>query len=228
MLERAELERAIDIQSRSYMLLRWLSGAVSKGFIAANRAHEFADVSDSAFAWIEDHLQNFPTDARPESKSDLRAFANFFSTYVMTSFDIVEEPGVRKTSPCGCYCPWCTTISKAPHLKRKKLARRDRHRAESLMVDRLVELAVESDRDLSPDEANELLANGTLRRSAAYSTYGVWLLRRLHGPTDGKSIMRLWREIAWLPTGSPRTDLALAVDDFLDSEQQLLAAFDAS
>lgn len=79
MLPPDRLKLAIDIQARSYRLLRWVAEAIGKGFIPATRAHEYADVSDSAYDWIEEHYLNLPADCRP-AKDQLRPFANFFAT----------------------------------------------------------------------------------------------------------------------------------------------------
>jgi len=91
MLPPDDLTLAIDIQSRSYKLLRWVATAIEKGFIPATRAHEYADVSDSAYDWVDQHYLNFPADTRPD-RQHLRQFANFFSTSVISSFDPTAKP----------------------------------------------------------------------------------------------------------------------------------------
>jgi len=221
MLPADDLRLAIDIQSRSYKLLRWVAEGIKKGFIPATRAHEYAGVSDSALDWLEHHYLNFPAEARPDRRH-LRQFANFFSTYVMSSFDVIEHPGMRLQSPCGCYCPWCAQIVNAPHLHAKKPSKRDKARADDLMCDRIAALSLEEEVPLGPGVAAQLVHDRATRRFAGYSAYGHWLIKRMDGFSDGKSVLALWRVIAWHPTGSPIKGFALQYEDFLHAEQSLL------
>lgn len=223
MLSPDRLTLAIDIQSRSYQLLRWVADAVQKGFIAATRAHEYANVSDAAFEWIDRHYSNIPSQMRPDRRH-LKEFANFFATYVTSSFDIVEQPGVRLVSQCGCYCPLCRHLVNARHLQPKKLTKRDKNRAMNLMIDRVTALALEEGFSLNSEAATNIVQDLAARRSAGYSTYGYWLIKRTEGISDGKAILALWREIAWHPTGSPIREFMLRYEDFVDAEQSLIAA----
>ena len=226
MLSADDLTLAIDIQSRCYRLLRWVADAIKEGFIPATRAHEYANVADSTFDWLELHYANFPADCRPDRRH-LRQFANFFSTYVMTLFDVVENPDVQLVSRCGCYCCWCSQIVKAPHLRPKKLSKRDKARAADLMVDRVVALALEERVPLAHDDAVKITEDEATRRSAAYSAYGYWLIKRMDGTTDGKSVLALWREIAWHPAGSPIKNFSLQYRDFIAAEESLVGAMRA-
>lgn len=67
----------------------------------------------------------------------------------------------------------------------------------------------------------DLLKSDETRRSAAYSAYGCWLIRRLDSDTDGKAVLALWREISWKRTGSPLKDFKLVYSDFLKAEESL-------
>jgi hypothetical protein len=66
------------------------------------------------------------------------------------------------------------------------------------------------------------------RRRSAYSTYGYWLIRRLKGDAEGKSILGLWREIAWNRTGSPIKGFKLRLEDFVKAESSLVEALRTS
>jgi len=223
MLAADRLLLAIDIHSQSYQLLRWVAEAVRRGFIPAVRAHQYADAGDSAFAWMEEHYLNFPLGMRPDRRH-LREFANFFGTYVTSSFDIVEQPGTRLDSRCGCYCRMCAHLVNAPHLRAKKPGRRNKERAGQLMIRRVGALARE-DRIAATDSAVAAVVNGDqTRRSAAYSTYGHWLIRRLEGDTDGPAVLALWREFAWERAGSPIKGFRLRHEDFIIAEEVLAAA----
>ncbi len=223
MLAADRLTLAIAIHSQSYQLLRWVAEAVRKGFIPATRAHQYANTSDAAFAWMQDHYLNFPQGMRPD-KRHLREFSNFFGTYVTSSFDIVEQPGARLDSRCGCYCPLCVHLVNAPHLQAKKLRKRDKARADQLMVNRVTALASEEEIGVTDSAVVAIVRSDETRRSAAYSAYGYWLIRRLEGDTDGTAVLALWREIAWKRTGSPIKNFQLRFKDFIDAEELLADA----
>jgi hypothetical protein len=222
MLPANRLTLAIHIQSHSYQLLKWVADAVCKGFIPAEHAHQFANVCDAAYAWMEEHFFNLPTELRPD-RQHLREFANFFATYVTSSFDIVVQPGTRLVSRCGCYCPLCSRLVNAPHLRTKRLSRRDKERANTLMANRLDMLAREEVISCQHDLA-DLARSEEFRRAAAFSAYGYWLIRRLEGDTDGKSVLALWREIAWSRAGSPVKNFKLQYQDFVEAEETLINA----
>ena len=223
MLSPDRLTLAIEIQSRSYKLLRWVADAIGKGFIPITRAHQYAKASDAAYDWIGEHYMNFPAAVRPDRRY-LREFANFFGTYVTSSFDIVERPGTRRVSSCGCYCPLCVQIVNAPFLQPKKLTKRDRERAIELMADRVTALAREEGIGAQPQHVAALVRNVQTRRDAAYSAYGHWLIRRLEGQSDGRAVLSLWREIAWNRTGAPIKGFTLLCQDFIEAEETLVDA----
>ena len=225
MLPADRLQLAIDIQGRSYRLLRWVAEAIGKGFIPATRAHQYADVADSAYDWIDKHYLNLPTNARPD-RTHQREFANFFATYMMSSFDIIEQPGMREVDPCGCRCRFCSILVKAPHLQTKKLSPKMKQRALRLMVDRIQQLAIESGTPVTPDSAEQIATFEQTRRWAGYSAYGHWLIKRLDGLTDGPSILALWREIAWNKSGSPIPKFELKHADFVEAETSLIRAIE--
>jgi hypothetical protein len=223
MLAPDRLTLAIDIHAQSYHLLRWVGEAVGRGFIPATRAHQYATVGEAALDWIEEHYLNFPQAMRPD-RLHLREFANFFATYVTSSFDIIERPGTRLDSRCGCYCPMCAVLVNAPHLRVKQLTKRDKDRAQQLMIHRVTALASEEGIEVSEQDIVAVVQGEKTRRSAAYSTCGHWLIRRLDGDTDGKAVLALWREIAWKPTGSPIKNFQLLYPDFVDAEVSLTDA----
>jgi hypothetical protein len=221
MLPSDRLKLAIEIQARSYRLLKWVAEAVGKGFIPATRAHGYADMPDSAYDWIEEHYLNLPASARPE-RNQLRPFANFFATYMLSSFDIVEQPGRRRVSPCGCYCSLCAYLVNAPHLRTKKLSKKMKQRALRLMADRVQQLATESAIAVTRELAERIATAEPTRRSAGYSAYGHWLIKRLDGLSDGPSILALWREIAWQRSGSPIGGFEMDYADFVAAEETLV------
>ena len=228
MLPTEDLRLALDIHLRSYKLLRWLGRVVDAGEIPIPRVvssrHE-DDVTAATLDWIEPFHVSFPSEMRP-APDKLREFAAFFGTYLTSSFDVTNDPGVVLRNQYGgtCFCPICARLVNGSHLKAKKLTASDKKRALSLMVDRLAELAHEHDVKLTTSDAEALIANPECRIAAAYSTYGYWLIQRTKGVTDGPSILALWRHFAWTEAGSPRKDFKLQYDDIRESEDLLLTS----
>lgn len=223
MLPNDRLSHALSVHATSYRLLKWMGDAIGKGFIPVWRAHGYGSSVEGAAGWISANYHSLPADARPEP-DQLQEFARFFSTYLITSFDVYEEPGARLISECGCRCELCVRLVAASNLQPKRLEKRDKARAEKLMTQRLMDLAAEHGVGLDSDQAEVLAARPEHRRNIAYSAYGDWLIRRLDGKSDGGSILVLWRLIAWKPTGSPIPGFKLHERDFIAAEAALLAA----
>lgn len=242
MLPAERLKLAISIHSKCYKLLGWVSDAIKRGFIPLTRAHEYSSMADSSYEWVVEHYDNLPTELRPERRH-LREFSNYFSTYLSTSFDLIEQPEQRLKSKCGCYCPLCRYLVQAPHLQLKKVLKKDKNRAVLLMEYRLQALAREEEIDVNSSTIAGVLKTEAIttaqaeskdaniinyRRLAAYSTYGYWLLQRLDGYSDGVSLLALWREIAYEPAGSPMQNFKLKYEDFAKAEVALVAFFKLS
>jgi hypothetical protein len=136
---------------------------------------------------------------------------------------LVEDPGHRRISECGCPCPICCYLVRAPHLKTRKLTRKDKRKAEELKRDRLVSLVGE--RGLAPDDAviDAILADEDRSRLAALSAYGRELLRRCHGRSAGPPVLALWRQVAWSRQGARDKSFDLDAQTILDAEEELAA-----
>jgi len=105
MLSPQEITRAVNLQQRSYRLLKWMADAVSKGFINFDTAHDYSSVPEATEKWILRHYDNIPPNARP-GRSELPEFCAMFSTYLTNSFVLVREPGKQLYSPdAHCFCP---------------------------------------------------------------------------------------------------------------------------
>jgi hypothetical protein len=206
-------------------LLMWIGQAIDKGLIQPSRAARHSGGPEAVTEWLRSNYVHIPEDLRPPMAS-IEEFAAFFSTYSISSFDVVEKPGMRGEGPTpqfGCRCELCMRIINAPHLQAKKLYAADKRRANSLMTECLVQLARESGEDIREQHATRLVTDQATRRSAAYVAYGHWLIRRLEGESDGPAILALWRIIAWDPRGGMRRNFALQLDQFKAAETLLLA-----
>lgn len=223
MLDPGRLEQAIDLQRRSYALLKWMSEAIPRGFISFATAHDYADSARAALAWISEHFDNLPPAGRPPSRDPetLSRFANFFSSYLETSFDLDEKPGKRLESHCGCYCPFCTVAVSAPHLRAKRLGQPDKDRAYALELDCLNELALSLGLSFQNDALASLLLDRGVREDAALVAYALQLFRRCDGAYTGPWVLALWRTFAWRETGSPKHDFELTPELVLEAERAL-------
>ena len=81
-------------------------------------------------------------------------------------------------------------------------------------------LAQEEGFQVTRDEAAALAISH--RREAAYSAYGMSLLKRIKGSVGGPHILALWRMIAWKPEGSPIKGFRLKAEDIFDAEHKLV------
>ena len=219
MLNREEVERAVNLHHKSYNLLRWLTTAVTKGVIRFDRAHDYLDGAEAAKEWIERHYLNLPPDCRPET-DELEAFAKFFATYLTTSFDLVKQPGQRLRSECGCPCPMCSYMVGASHLQPKKVYRRDKARARKMKIDALQQLAFKCDTRLDLKHAEELIDSPDSAMEASLIAYGQQLVARTRGISEGPAVLVLWREIAWDRT-APKKNFQLEVDNILSAQDSL-------
>lgn len=204
----------------------WISDAIDKDLIQPSRAAHQSGGPDAATEWLRSNYHHIPEHLRP-SKNDIAEFAAFFSTYLTSSFDVTEKPGTKGEGPTpryGCRCELCMRIVNAPHLRTKKLFARDKRRADFLMTESVSKLATENGLELNENLATQLVTDAATRRHAAYVSYGQWLVRRLHGESDGPAVLALWRLIAWDPRGGMRRGFELELDDFKVAEKEILSS----
>jgi hypothetical protein len=89
MFERSQIERAVDLQQRSYKLLRWMIDAIDRGFISIGAAHTFSTFPEATTAWIDRHYNDLPNAARPPrddmpTSSTIRASASTRPTRIVS------------------------------------------------------------------------------------------------------------------------------------------------
>jgi hypothetical protein len=222
-LDREQVERAVELQARGYRLLKWLEKALNEGFIAPEAAHLYARMEDAALAWIERHYLNLPDAARPE-RGDLPAFSRLFSTYLTNTFDLEENPGKRLYSPdAHCFCPCCSWMVRVPHLTPKKIRAADKKVAESLKRALVRKLALHTSSSIFEDAVDEVLRDPSLKEAVGLTTYADDLLQRLNGIAVGPATLVLWRSFAWTQQGSPKKGFVLSSDAIMLSQQAILA-----
>lgn len=221
MFDRDEISRAVNLQKRSYELLKWVASAIKSGFISFNAAHAYSSMPAVAEAWIERHYHNIPEKARPPLE-EIKDFSGLFSTYLENSFELVSHPGERLYSPGNhCFCPWCSWMVDAPNLKTKSPTTKDKKRAGKMMLDVIKRIAAERNVRLS-EQRIEALANAPdLQEAIALSAYGDDLLRRMKGSAVGPAALVLWRKFAWASGGGSKRDFELTPEMILNAERIL-------
>lgn len=222
MLDTNDLALAVDLHRRSYRMLLWLSDRARRSDELVNVIHSSVSTREAAYEWMTRLYGSLPGDTRPETRL-LRQYADFFSTYLQTSFTYDDQP-TRTVNPCGCYCRYCTYIVSAPALKTRRVTTRDKRRAGKLVEDRLLELAYEEGLPQRGIALSGLLADVDVRVAAAWSTYGSWLIRRCRGQTPGPALLALWRKIKSDPNRSFPNAQGLRMEDFTRAEELLLLA----
>jgi len=220
MLVESDIEFALSIQNRCFKLLQWLGNAIREGFVPLVKAHDVTDAGRAARAWVETHFYNLPEECRPFA-DEMEPFANFFGTYLETSFDIIAQPKERYVSSCGCFCPWCSRLVQTQHLKPKTHTREDKERAGKLRMRRMEMIAREEGLPSFELQIRESLGDESVRLQSSLAAYGAALLNRLKGVSDGPAVLALWRDFAWSRDGSPIRRFKLQSRLILKAEQEL-------
>jgi hypothetical protein len=223
MFDARELDRALDLRQRGYRLLRWLIEAIDRGFVSFDAAHSYTTFPETAALWLDRHYLDLPIAARP-AREDLRDFSRIFTSFLVASFDLVEQPGKRLYSPrAHCFCPCCSWLVAIPRLRPKRLRKADKLAARKLKQGWLIGLAFELKRDLSYAQADRAIDDPEQRVAISLGTYGADLLRRLAGESASPASLALWRGFAWTPQGSPIKEFELYAEDILAAERTMAA-----
>lgn len=222
MLDAEQVTLAVELQQKTYGLLQWIADAVRKGTLTFGTAHGYASVAASMREWLLTYSRQIPGKWRPRMSSadEVRQFTNLFTSYLVTSFDLVEEPGLRAIpGNVDCYCEFCRRLVTASHLKARKVGQPEKARARALKQQYLEDLACELGKTVTESTAHALIEAADTAQAVALSTYGTSLVRRCHGDPGEPALLALWREFAWTLGGSPRRDFRLAAEAILDAEQ---------
>jgi hypothetical protein len=223
MFDPRELDRALDLRQRGYLLLRWLSQAIDRGFVSFDAAHSYTTFAETAAVWLDRHYCDLPVVARP-AREDLHDFSRIFTSFLVASFDLVEQPGKRRYSEdAHCFCPCCSWLVAIPHLRPKRPSKADKLAARKLKQAWLISLAFELERDWSNAQADRAIDDPEQRVAISLGTYGADLLRRLAGERGGPASLVLWRGFAWKPEGSPIKNFGVYATDIVSAERTMAA-----
>lgn len=211
MWQAADIEYAVDLQARSYALLKWMAQGIARGFLSFDTAHTCALDARAAEAWIGRHYADLPPAARPPLEH-LHAFCRLFVSYSDDSWQWLREPGQRLYSPgAHCFCAMCSRQVDRPALRARPLTDGDRRRADRQMRACLDDLALEHERVLEAHEVSALMRDPPLRETVALYAYAHTLLRRVRGGGHEAGVpLALWRRFAWTAQGAPKRKFRLS------------------
>jgi len=151
MLDKKELNLAVEISRKSYQLLLWLKRTAHDEFVSGTKHNAGVSVEDAAYYWLDEHYDLIPDEAKPD-RDYLIESACYFATYLRTSFRFTSWLG--KTQPAsykGCWCHFCSCLGAARRyeLQTQKLSKDDKAKAYELIVERVIQLANEHGLSLS-------------------------------------------------------------------------------
>jgi hypothetical protein len=137
---------------------------------------------------------------------------------------LISNPGKRLYSPgAHCFCPICSWLVEAPHLKAKKLTAGDKRRAQTMRINALMNLAAARRLSVGEGGIQELLNARQVFEDASLVAYGCDLLQREKGIANGPAVLALWRGFAWNESGSPKQGFRLEAEMIVNAESRLLA-----
>lgn len=221
MFDRQKLEEALDLQERSYRLLKWVNSSLAGDVLRFDVVHDAMSAAEATEEWIRRHLANFPPDARP-AEDQMHRFAMYFSSYLSTSFELVESPEPNWSSRSGgrCWCHCCRYLSATRHLKTRKI--KDKAKQDALTLKRvwLEDLA------LSPAEIDRLIGDRELAEDIALASWSNEMMRRMEFASQGIGVLALWREFAWKDR-VPIKKFRLTAEKILEADARIAEAINA-
>lgn len=221
MLQPDQLTRIVDLHQKSYNLLMWVREQLDANTLDFTATHEAMSASEAARDWVSRNLEHLPEDIRP-NRGDLDEFSHLFSSFLVTSFELIESPNSQLYSSCGCYCPMCAYLTAGDRLKTRKIKKKAP--AEALAMKRLYlqSLCKELNVKDGPRSVDQVLADNHLRLDLAKATYATELLRRSKFISQGEGSLVLWREFAWKDGAKPLKNFILSADDLITAEQKVV------
>ncbi len=184
-----------------------------------SRSHHGEEQSEVIFGWIKTYYDYLPKSILPE-KTELRGFSNYFTSFLTTSFNLVEVPEITDIRS-GCYCDICLQFANVSHLKSIAPLKYDRRIAKDKRVEMVLELAHFYKVHLSEKRATEIANSKWTIKQVAYLTYTKALFQRIQFGEGGVYILALWRQFAWNERGAPIRDFNLKVEEVLKAERRI-------
>lgn len=219
MFNKADIERAVNIQKLAYKFLMYIANKIDNGEFTFSRIHQAETSSAVVAAWLKIYYDYLPQSILPD-RAEIQAFSNYFVSYLSTSFELTEEPEI---SPSKCYCDICLQMLNLSHLKPISPNNYDREIAAEKRFDMVKALGAYYGLALT-DAKYETLANDNLyTKDIGYLAYTKSLFQRIESSIGGIYIVALWRQFAW-SKGQPIRDFELKTDDILTAMQRVKVA----
>ncbi len=221
MFVESHLSTVLELQEKSFALLRWVRGALRDGRLSFAIVHTNADSAIVAQEWIERHRAGIPADARPNA-AQTTMFARLFVSFLTTSFRL-KANAIRIVSDCGCRCSCCSYLQAGPNIELRTPTKKDFGTARELKQIYLRRLSAESGSEISPAAIEAIFANSSLGASLSAATWASELIRRSEFASQGTAVLALWREFAEQQRSS-KGQVRMTAKTFIDAENLILAA----
>lgn len=222
MFKKESVIQAIKIHKLGYKFLLYITDQIDNKKFTFSSVHNGEDQTEVIYNWIKDYYDYLPKSILPE-KTALRGFSNYFTSFLKTSFQLVEEPAI--TNNTGCFCEICLQFSNVSHLKSISPLKYDRRIANEKRVDIVLELAKFCDLSLSEEAATEIANSETHIKNTAYLAYTKALFQRIQTGEGGVFNVALWRTFAWNTNGAPIRGFELKAEDIFSVESNLKQEF---
>ncbi len=226
-MNRAEIERLLRLQNSAYELLLWLNRrADNEQELLSDQNLEKWRHAESCEAWVRSAYGMIPLALRP-SEEEIPAFAWLFSSFLQTSFRLVESTPKASYDNYGDKGGWVASgkrslMAGAPGGKKSaKGKEKVAETAQELRLIALGELAIEH--DFLPERADlEALEHDTsLSAAVTLWTYFHELNRRAHFASQGEAVRSLWLAM------DKKEREKINADQVLKARDSLLAALKA-
>ncbi|NOU32772.1 MAG: hypothetical protein HOO96_33115 [Polyangiaceae bacterium] len=207
-MEKSEIGRALELQAQSYAFVRWLGDNKADVLTTLTEDHGDRPPREVMAEWLRTSgsLLGYTRRLREE---DQLAFANLFVSYLEISFDLLDHGRRIESSPCGCYCSMCVSITSSSRMVPKKPGSADKERATRALEAELQAVAGAAGKTLTKAQIKALLENPDLREPLAIAAWMSAVFRRMRGDFVGTEALVLWRWFAWKPEGSPKHGFAI-------------------
>jgi len=218
MLKLDKLQLAVELQKKSYALLKWIDTMLKQGVIQAEAGQRYVSEEEATVAWLMRHYASLPQETRVDrdDPEKMLAFARMFNSFLVCSFDFREKA----------VTVW-SYVRGATHMQVRQPTKEDNKRARRLKRNALEQIAVENGLSLTKKQLDAIMkAEKEIQADLAKLAYGRELTLRMLGSNCGPAALALWREFTqacWQTQKKPRwrssRGYELTVDEVLHSEE---------
>lgn len=188
-----ECDKTLRLHEKSYRLFTWLNSQMKYNRRNMGNQGNAVSVPDAAIAWIKANANSLPAETKVEA-SELEEFSKQFTSYLATSFEVVDKSVMPNCN--GCFC--CGTMqASGQHLKVRSLGKHAKETALNMKAITLQNLARKLGKELSLADAKDFVAkNEDIGEQITLVAYTEQLSRRSTHASQGEGVLALWRELA--------------------------------